>query len=247
MSIEKTTAISLGTINFGETSRIVTFLTKDFGLIKCIAKGSRSNKGKFGSALEPFALSNIVFYLKSKQDLFLVSQADIINYFSKIRENLLENSHALVFMELLKKTLLTNEHAKDIFDLTYSFLKNSNDNRQNKDYTNILAKYIIEYCMALGFRLNLTGCATCNTQNDKMFFNLENGYLYCPNCNGDATSDSVTVNYNIIREILLSNPNNATNNTQHSLDIISAFIDYIAHHLGKHINLLSYNFLKSLY
>ncbi|MFN5395348.1 MAG: DNA repair protein RecO, partial [Planctomycetota bacterium] len=44
MSLEKTDAIVLKTVEWSETSLVVTLFTKDFGKISAIAKGARRLK-----------------------------------------------------------------------------------------------------------------------------------------------------------------------------------------------------------
>ena len=78
MAIEKTEALVLRAIKFGETSKILTLLTRDFGIVKAIAKGVRGARPKFGSALEIFARSEIVLYRRRDRDLQLIGSADLV-------------------------------------------------------------------------------------------------------------------------------------------------------------------------
>ena len=60
-SAQKTKAIVLRSIDYGESDRILTFLTDDFGKLKGIAKGARRSRRRFANALEPFSLSTLHF------------------------------------------------------------------------------------------------------------------------------------------------------------------------------------------
>src|SRR3989338_2370005 len=60
--ILKTEAIVLKSFAFRETSRIATFFTKDYGKVKGVLKGIRSNPRKFGSYLDKFSVNDIVYY-----------------------------------------------------------------------------------------------------------------------------------------------------------------------------------------
>jgi DNA repair protein RecO (recombination protein O) len=53
----RTEAIVLRAIDYGESDRIVTFCTADFGKIRGIAKGARRSRKRFANALEPFGFS----------------------------------------------------------------------------------------------------------------------------------------------------------------------------------------------
>ena len=60
--IVKTEAIVLRGRKQGDTSKLATLYTRDFGKIDVIAKGAREQKSKFGGALEMFARSTVVLY-----------------------------------------------------------------------------------------------------------------------------------------------------------------------------------------
>ena len=50
----KTEAIVLRCLDYGESDRIVTFYTRDYGKLRGIAKGARRSRKRFANALELF-------------------------------------------------------------------------------------------------------------------------------------------------------------------------------------------------
>ena len=62
--IAKTEAIVLKSMKYRETSKIVTFYTKQFGKITGLVKSARSAKNKFGSSLNLFSHIELVIYKK---------------------------------------------------------------------------------------------------------------------------------------------------------------------------------------
>ncbi len=77
MSAEKAIAIVLRSIDFSETSSIVTLFTREFGKVRGLAKGARRLKGPFESALDLLAVCRIVFLRKSSDALNLVTEAKL--------------------------------------------------------------------------------------------------------------------------------------------------------------------------
>ena len=63
----KTEAIILKSMKYRDTSKIVTFYTKEFGKLKGIAKGARTAKVNLVAALEPMTHSMLVIYKKEHQ------------------------------------------------------------------------------------------------------------------------------------------------------------------------------------
>ncbi len=121
MSIQTTEAIVLRSINFAESSKIVTFYSPQFGKIKGIAKGVRSAKNKFGSSLEIFSLVTLVFYQK-KTDIQLINQCDLENPFLNIRNDLIRTAYASYFIELINKTTEGDQDSEQIFNLVLNAL-----------------------------------------------------------------------------------------------------------------------------
>jgi DNA repair protein RecO (recombination protein O) len=81
MPAEKATAIVLRTVDFSETSLVVTLFTREFGKVQGLAKGGRRLKGPFESALDLLALCRIVFLRKSSDALDLLTEAKLLRRF----------------------------------------------------------------------------------------------------------------------------------------------------------------------
>ena len=87
MAITETEALVLRTYNLAEADKIVVCLTRNAGLVRGVAKGSRRIKNRFGAALEPFTLLNITYYQKENQELVSMRQAEILkSHFNLFRD-----------------------------------------------------------------------------------------------------------------------------------------------------------------
>ncbi len=64
-----TSAIVLKTIQFSESSLIVSLLSEKHGKIPVMARGARRNKNKFGGLLHPGALLDVTYYYKSTREV----------------------------------------------------------------------------------------------------------------------------------------------------------------------------------
>jgi DNA repair protein RecO (recombination protein O) len=78
MAITETEALVLRTYNLAEADKIVVCLTRNAGLVRGVAKGSRRIKNRFGAALEPFTLLNISYYEKENQELVFMRHVEIL-------------------------------------------------------------------------------------------------------------------------------------------------------------------------
>ena len=81
MSTEKTEGLVIKQADFSETSRVVTYYTREHGKISAIAKGARRLKGPFEAAIDLLAVSRIVFIRKSSSSLDILTEAQLISRF----------------------------------------------------------------------------------------------------------------------------------------------------------------------
>ena len=87
MALYKTRAIVIKSINLSESDRLVTFFTKNYGKVKCVAKGARKAKNCFWGSLEPMSLIHLIYFGKENQSLYRLNHADIIESFQSIRDD----------------------------------------------------------------------------------------------------------------------------------------------------------------
>ena len=78
MGLVETEALVLRTYNLAEADKIVVCLTRDAGLIRGVARGSRRIKNRFGAALEPFTLLNLTYYQKENQELVTLRDVNLL-------------------------------------------------------------------------------------------------------------------------------------------------------------------------
>ena len=131
MAIVKTEAFVLKSIRYGETSRIVTLFTKDFGKISAIVKGVRNNKSRLCGTMETMNYINIILYYKDNRELHLISNAEYKNSFKNILTDFDRLQCGYKIIDLINKSVTQNESSGTIFDLLikiYSGLNNSTRN-----------------------------------------------------------------------------------------------------------------------
>jgi DNA repair protein RecO (recombination protein O) len=68
-----TLGLVLSRTNYGESDRIVTFLTRDYGKVRAIAKGVRKERAKLAAGVELFVISEIGFVVGRSELATLVS------------------------------------------------------------------------------------------------------------------------------------------------------------------------------
>src|SRR5262245_55396938 len=85
---EKATALVLRTTDWSETSRIATLWTRELGKVRVLAKGGRRLKSNFEVALDLLTVCSIVLLRKSSGSLDLLTEAQVVERFPRLRGDL---------------------------------------------------------------------------------------------------------------------------------------------------------------
>jgi len=102
--IVSTDAVVLHGRKFGDTSRIVTLYTAEMGRLTVVAKGVRTPKSPFGSALEPLSIIRATVYVKAGRDLHTVSAAEPLLRLSTLQSSYDHLTAGLLVAELFMRT-----------------------------------------------------------------------------------------------------------------------------------------------
>ena len=180
MSIEKALGLVLNKRDLRETSLMVDFYTQEFGKISGILKGIRTDPKKFASNLELFSLNEIIFYRKIHSSLHLVSQADKIDNFTRVRQNIERTTTASFMMEMLSCIMQLEDRNEEIFNLTLAALKELETNYNPEKIATI---FKIKMLSLSGFKPHFDSCVSCLDKiTGQSKFSLSLGGLLCPRC-----------------------------------------------------------------
>ena len=139
-------AIVLARRKYSEADRILIVFSKDFGKLALIAKGVRKLKSKKRGHIEVF--NHIKFSAAKTRGLDIITEAEVINTFSRIRKNLKKVALAYYFMEVVGKTTQEEEKHKEVFDLILKYLQRTEKERGLKK---IRLEFVQELLTTLGF------------------------------------------------------------------------------------------------
>jgi len=168
--------IIINTKNYGDTSKIIDILTKEYGIIGVMAKGCKSLKSNLRSVTDKLTYASFTIYYK-KDKLSILSEASIINNFSNIKKDIEKISYASFLIDLTNQVYKQSE-SEELYDLLISSLIKINDSFNPLVITNIIE---LKYLQYLGVMPNLEGCSICGAKNVITLSSDKGGYL-CKKC-----------------------------------------------------------------
>ncbi len=239
--IQKTKAIVLKKIDYGDTSKIATLYTKNFGKISCIIKGARSPKSKIGKIIDPLNNVEVVFYKKENRDVQLISQANLISNFTNIKEDLDKAKYATGVVELINSIFQEEYKNELIYKGSVRILELMNSGEDQPVF--YFTKYFLFFLKEIGYEIQTSNCSRCSKNIGEMnlSFNFETGII-CEDCSNE-TVNSVKLSTELFKIILcLSLRNKSITYTNKDLNsILFLFEKYLTYHIPE------FNGLKSLH
>jgi len=130
----------------GETDRVITLLTREYGKLVAVAKGVRKISSSKRAFLEP---GNLVkaYFIKTKS-LPLLTQAKLVGDCSQVRNDLIEIRKLTQFLEILEKLFIEDEIEENLFNNILELRQKISD----RNITNIQIKRRLENLIEkLGF------------------------------------------------------------------------------------------------
>jgi DNA repair protein RecO (recombination protein O) len=183
--IVKTEAVVLSKLNYGDTSCIASFYTREYGKLSAILKGGRNPKSKMGIVIDPLNHLQLVLYKKDSREIQLISGADIISHFSRIKDDFNKLKYSQAILELIKKLTPDHEVNERLFRGTIRILGLMEASNEPDEV--LFGRFFMFFLKESGFELQFEKCTSCgrtSLENSELSYNMEMGIL-CSNCSGE--------------------------------------------------------------
>jgi DNA repair protein RecO (recombination protein O) len=175
----KTTAIVIGSFPLGESDRLVTFYSREFGKIRGVAKSARRMRSRFGSALELATLGELVFFDTGRSELVRVDHFDITRPFDRVREDLDRLAQAAWMIECVARLTAERDRHVALFGLLVRGLRALEGARPP---ARVAIAFGVRCVEALGHRPRLDACVECGRAYPFPRPALGDGGLTCEAC-----------------------------------------------------------------
>ena len=177
-------ALVLRTVDFSETSRIVTLFTRQFGKIEALAKGGRRLKGSFESSLDILARNAVTYIAKRGDTLDLLTESKLLRRFCVRATNFAGTLGGYYVAELVNSFMAPGDPMPALYDLTVKVLPQLEEGTQ---VMRTLARYEGRLLQLLGHAPSLRDCVQCGVSiprkpNRRIVFGMLDGGVLCPDC-----------------------------------------------------------------
>ena len=167
----KTLAIVLRTVDYKDSDRMITFLTKDFGLMSAKSRGAKKQTGKLFSASSQFCCGEYTFFAHG--GYYGIQSCDIKHTFYRLQNDYNRFAAACLITDAAGKVAQEDDAAPKLFALVVNVL-------YALDTTEVTPAaavcYFIQRLMYIeGLYPSLDVCVLCGAKTTLTRFSAENG------------------------------------------------------------------------
>lgn len=173
MALYRDHGVVLRTYKLGESDRIVSFMTERHGKVRAVAKGVRKTRSKFGSRLEPISHVAVQFY--EGRELDIVTQAESIDHFRPIRDDLGRIGRAVTMLEAVDHLAMEREPNAELYRMLVGALRTL----ATRTSPLVLAGFTWKLLALEGFRPVVETCVVCEEDEALVAFDPMEGGLLC--------------------------------------------------------------------
>jgi len=179
--ITKVEGFIMSEVSYGESSKVINVLTKEYGLMGIMCKGVKSMKSRLRALTLRFTYGFFYIYYKEGK-LSILKDVDVIDSFSFIHSDITLISYLNYLTELTMQVFKESQD-EQIFSLFLETVKKLDDQLDPLVLTNILE---MKYLTFLGVGLNLDECIRCGSTTGIITIDPDAGGYLCQKCVGSA-------------------------------------------------------------
>ncbi len=168
--------VVLRTYKLGEADRIVVLATAEHGKVRAVAKGVRKTSSKFGGRLEP--LSHVALQLYPGRNLDIVTQAESIDSFRAIRDDLDRYVAAMGVLEVIDQMSMEGEVDRRRFSMLVGVLRTL----ATDDNPIVVPAFFLKVLAHEGFQPEVDQCVSCGADGPLVAIDLLRGGMTCRDC-----------------------------------------------------------------
>jgi len=235
MPLKESEAIILRTFPLGEGDRLVSFLDRQAGKLRGVARGARMPKSRFGSTLELLSYIRIWYFERENRELVRINQCELIESFLDVQKDYQAGVYLALMSEITEAILGEREAADPQFRL---LLLAARAVRANGPSPAVLAYFSLWTVRLGGWLGSLEQCSQCGKAfgNEAAYTSPGTSGFYCEECRADWAKPTSPVALSIGRGALSGTLERLlkTNPSLSGSDEISSFaLDILEHHLER--------------
>jgi DNA repair protein RecO (recombination protein O) len=175
--LQKCEGIVIRTTDYGETNKIVTIYTREWGKVGVMARGAKKPNSRLSSITQLF--THGYFLINRGSGLGSMQQGETATSLRSIGEDIFLTAYASYIVELTDKCTDEKKPNPYHFELLYQTLNYLNEGYDPDILMNI---YEMKMLNVLGLNPILNQCSVCGSIDGHFSFSIREGGFICHRC-----------------------------------------------------------------
>lgn len=199
MKLYKVKAIVLKSREMREADRILTIFSREQGKLRVVAHGVNKPASRKRGSVQPFCYTD--FLLHRGREIDSVSQCQVLEMFSQLREDLTRLTYASYLAELVDSLTGEGESNQAVFALLLTCFARLAETGGDPEL--VARSFEARLAVLLGYGPRLDVCVNCQSiVKGQVAFSSSLGGLICQGCR-TACSDAVLINRGALESLKL--------------------------------------------
>lgn len=175
--LQKCEGIVIRTTDYGETNKVVTLYTREWGKIGVMARGAKKPNSRLSAITQLF--THGYYLVQTGTGLGSLQQGEMISSMRSIREDIFLTAYSSYIVELTDKSVDDKHRNPFLFELLFQTLNYLNEGYDQDVLMNI---YEMKMLNVLGLNPTLNHCSVCGSTDGQFSFSIREGGLLCHRC-----------------------------------------------------------------
>jgi DNA repair protein RecO (recombination protein O) len=175
--LQKCEGIVIRTTDYGETNKIITIFTREWGKIGVMARGAKKPNSRLSSVTQLF--THGYFLVQRGSGLGSLQQGEIATSLRSIGEDIFLTAYASYIVELTDKCTDEKKPNPFHFELLLQTLNYMNEGYEPDILMNI---YEMKMLNVMGLYPVLNQCSVCGSTDGHFSFSIREGGFICHRC-----------------------------------------------------------------
>ncbi len=178
-----TNAINIKSYNLSEADKIVLMYSREKGLLRGVAKGSKKTKSKLGGRMDMLVANKLMLF--KGRNLDTICQAEALNTFNNLRNDMDKMLYAIYMSEIVTNFGSEDDpNSEEIYDVFYKALNSIANSNSIIEILLVTIRFQLKMMKICGYELQLKNCVSCgcSIEDKELVLSLENGGIYCVEC-----------------------------------------------------------------